>query len=598
MPLERIETGKRTDHRQLLEHHALVGARAMSHEEMVFWYGAVVKGRAGAQPRVLVWMRRIENDELSSMVRSIRVPLAELGHFPIGSIWQNGRSASSIRLEEATFSVDFSQGGWQCSRWTSFDLKRTGPQWDYPPLHLLKGDRSIVLTFKATHGVDDVELVIPCLEFFTRMYGSSSHVRRVLCTYPWDIGRRELLRPLPEITPAGKWLIHLDRRTAKGDAVLLAHLQYDTYALQQAKRIWGQLEASASSTGSEGCFLEVRPWMRGPGILKVRGVWLNEGRSFLAFRITGSSEPAGQPIECARDDASAVAASGAMTKGASGPRVRPKLKRLPKIVVDDNAMPQLGTSRVDVEDDEMQVLGELRAVVEVKRGKGEKSSATRPNPGSATSFSSEEPRSAKTGVGSATFVAEHQPEHLGVLREVWSLLLELRRTHPSFVLSVEQMTGQGQFIEGLHPTPVLFPPFRPEEIKDRRPKNIGWPYLDPGDGTLRGALVARVRTRDGDVYFLEMQRRLLTPKQKEADEKEESFKGLAFTARDASAAFEWVSSVMREVRFRQGKRLDKLVAPPGGVAHAWVHRSSKDPNKSQALAVRRAFDLVGLSLPG
>ena len=86
----------------------------------------------------------------------------------------------------------------------------------------------------------------------------------------------------------------------------------------------------------------------------------------------------------------------------------------------------------------MQVLGESRSVVEVKRGKAEKPSGVRPNPGSATSFSSDEPRSAMTGVGSATFVAEHQREPLGVLQEVWNLLLQLRRTHPDVVIPLSR----------------------------------------------------------------------------------------------------------------------------------------------------------------
>ncbi len=245
----------------------------------------------------------------------------------------------------------------------------------------------------------------------------------------------------------------------------------------------------------------------------------------------------------------------------------------------------------------MQVLGESCAVVEAKRDSAENPSGARQSPGRAASFSSDDVRAAKTCVGSATFVAEHQREPLSVLREVWNLPLQLRRAHPTFVLSVGQMAARRQFNEGTHPMPLLFSPFSSEEFKDRRPKNIGWPYLDPGAGTLRGALIVRVRTRDDDVYFFEMQRRLLTPRQKEAGEKEESFKGLVFTANDARAAFEWVSNVMGEIRFRQGKRLDKLVEPPGGVAYAWVHRSSKDPNKSQTSAVRLAVDLVGLSLP-
>jgi hypothetical protein len=159
------------------------------------------------------------------------------------------------------------------------------------------------------------------------------------------------------------------------------------------------------------------------------------------------------------------------------------------------------------------------------------------------------------------------------------------------------MTARGQFVEGSDPLPVLFSPFSREEIKARRPKNIGWPYLDPGAGTMRGALVAQVRTTDGDVYFFEMERRLLTPKQNGTEEKEESFKGLVFTAPDAMSAFEWVSNVMGQVRFRQGKQLDRLVEPPGGVAHAWVHRSSPNPERSQDSAIRRAFALVGVHLP-
>jgi hypothetical protein len=597
MPFQRVNTRKRTDYEERLKHRPLKTGAPAPDEEVVWWFGGVLKGKPGTQPTVVTWLREIRNGALTSGYRSIRVPVAELAHFPLGSIWRNGSSVSSIWRDEAVFGVNFSEQGWECFQ-PGADMGALIPENVYPLFNSHRDELAFLLRFKARTAAGDIELLIPSFEFFVRMFGASGYVRRVLCTFPWDQGKDMLTRPLPEGMPKEKWAVNLHRRSLNADVVFLAHLLYDQYALERAKSIWSDLEGSLPHPTSNEYFIPIRPWMRGPGALRIRGVWLRNGKSFLGLRIIGASQPSGTDIQRDRENTNRVgplapdAIRGAAWRGVA------RNLRLPEIVdITDASLPESGLDTVIVEDEPLAILGEPRVVVDFRRNEAKSTSGSISGSREAERYSSDEPRSAATGVGGATFVADPKVESYGVLRDVWNYLLILRHSNPGFILSVDCMASQGQFVGGDEPSMIPFAPFTAEEIKHREPKNRKWPYIDPKAMTPRGALIARVGTPSTDVYFLEIQRRVLASRGDGDSETEENFKGVVFTTANPQSAFNWASSVMREIRFSGGAGLEKHADPPGGIARAFVHRPSRQEEHQQETAIRRAFRLVGVDLP-
>lgn len=592
MTLKRRATKKRTDHLKLLR-----SAPNDAPESVVWWYGGVLKEQSGHQPRVFVWLRGLRGDELMDRFWSIRVPISELAHFGIGSIWKGGTSEASLEREEMTFAVDYSGGRWECFQ-PNDELAALIPPSKYLLYPAQRHDQSFLLKFKCISGTDEVTLLVPCIEYFARMYGQSGHVRRTLCSYPWDEAKKHLVKPLPPGAPTDQWVVNLHRRAVNADVVFVAHLLYDSYALQRTKVIWSQLEAVPWHKRREECFIRVLPWVRGAGMLRTRGIWLQDGKVFLGLRITGASEPPGESVQRDRENTNKV---GEMADDAEAGRAWRKAigndQRMREIIdMTDTSLPQADAGSVFVEDEAMEILGQPRVVIDVRRAVAKSSSAPAPDTSNAQVFSSDAPTGRGGVVGSANFVANHELDSLGVLLDVWRYLVELRATKHKKILSVHYMGASGFPCSGTPPALIPFAPFTKEEVADRRPTNRRWPFLDVRTRVLRGALVACVQTTSKTVYFFEIQRRPTSTKKDGNVGSEEAFKGLVFTAESPEAAFRYVSTIMREARFFQGAKLTELASPAGGVAHALVHRASSNETFPQETPIRRGFHLVGVDL--
>ena len=441
-------------------------------------------------------------------------------------------------------------------------------------------------------------LLVPCIEYFARMYGQSGHLRRAICSYPWHQAKDHLVKPLPPGTPTDQWAVNLHRRSVNADVVFLAHLLYDSFALQRTKVIWSQLEAWPLHKRGEECFIRVFPWQRGSAMLRTRGIWLQDGKVFLGLRITGASQPTGETVQRDRENTNKV---GAMADDAEAGRAWQKAigndqRRREIVDMTDTSLPQSDAGSVFVEDEAMEILGQPRVIIDVRRAVAKSSSAPAHDASNAHVFSSDVPTGRGGMVGSANFLANHELDSLGVLLDVWRYLLELRATKPNKILSVHYMGASGFPRSGTQPALIPFAAFTREEMADRRLKNRQWPFLDVRSRVPRGALVACVQTTSKTVYFLEIQKRPPSTKKDGKVGSEEAFKGLVFTAESPEAAFRYVSTIMREARFSQGAKLTELANPAGGVAHALVHRASSNETFPQETPIRRGFQLVDVDL--
>jgi hypothetical protein len=568
-------------------------------ELLTWWYSELIKGRNSTyQPKVLVCFRVVGPDNvLTSDFVHKAIALTELGQFRIGTIWKNQTCVEQIKLETHVFQLNFDFKEWV--------YRQTGVNTGANPLipadiyelhDVYRHSQAWLLQFPFSN--DPVGLLVPCLEFFSRCYGRSQHVKRVLATYPWDVAKDELLLPLVVPPKPNSWSVNMQRRTVQGDVVLLAHLQYDAYARKQAAQIWNDLEAAQGSFGNDRVFAQAGPWFQGPARMKVSGLWIEEGKRFLGLQVVGCSDPDGVPIYRDRENTTKTGIlPGDIREDAPWNGVPPRhLTSKNEIVnVTSADAPDLGSESIEIQEHIFESLGTPRLVIDVERPTTNSSPPRLPGKDDTSDrYSGDENSGHGKGVGHASFHAETVMESQGVLRDVWNMLNWLQHQHPDLIQRVEYLTSDFSFAAGTDPKLLAFVPFTDEERAQEKPRDPNWPYLDTKAQIPRGALVVRITTPKGHGYFFEIQRRPRTIK-KEGEAKqlgEENFRGLVFELRDASKLKDWVQTLLREARYEKGV-LIKLTSTCPGRAIPFNHSPATKEEYPQAAAVTRCPDPSG-----
>lgn len=572
-------------------------------ELLTWWYRSLLKGRSGTfQPRVMVCFRVLgANNQLTNDYVHRPIGLTELGQFRIGTIWRNGTCNEQIKLDEDTFQVDF-----DTDAWNYFSLKQSVAAGSNPAIpatayelpQYLRLHETSLLQFPFSN--DPIGLLIPSIEFFSRCYGRSQHVKRVLATYPWSIARSELLAPLVTPPEQGTWPINMKMRTVNGDAVLLAHLEYDPYARKQASSIWSGLEAAQGTSGNDEVFPQIGPWFQGPARIKVRGIWINEGTRFLGLHVVGCSDPGGVPVYRDRENTNKTGPiPRSLDNRTSWGGVPPQIVLPPQKIIDvtSSETPDHGTGSVEINDPDFEILGEPRLVFDMRRQTTKSTGGNYGDLQNPDRFSGDMTSGTGKGVGYASFKAEPIMESHGVLRDVWSMLKRLEALYPDIVQKVEYLTNTGDFSAGEEPALVGYEPFSREERNLWQVKEPNWPLLDTKNGMPRGALLARVSTPKGEIYFFEIQRRPRIVKKVDGDDLhlEESFKGLVFTLKDPSILKDWVQTVLNKTRYTCGVLVEVSKNCPG-TAFTFKHTRATNQSCPQERPVIRALSLMGIEI--
>lgn len=533
---------------------------------IAWWYCGIYKNpRAESQPNVLVGFRELSDDgALSDDLIFRRVPLTALGQMRVGTVWRNGECLQEAIYDTQKFDVDFDQGNWQI---TSFQYAANAdlPS-PYPfALHPLKieKDRNWLLEFRLASGG---KLVVPCLEFFSRCYGRSEELKRVLATYPWSGTQggteNRLYAPLDQPEENGKWKVKLKKRLVNGDVVFLAHAKYDSYTERRAKQVYAQIEADHDPNNKIPTFVKIGPWFRGEAQLKVKGVWFDEGRSFLALQIVGSSDPGGVLIERNRENRNnAEQPADAQEPGQAWQGAPDRVLVRPPEIIDltGDLEPDHGGSPIEVQDPDFEILGQPRAVVDYKDKKAKDSAGDKGTGTDSTTFSTGEPHGDDKGVGYASIHARPVMESQGTLRDMWNALLYYKDKLPQSITSVEWFTFEDGYKYSKEPKVIGVPEFTDQELVDQwlalttAIKN--WPYMDSTTRTeLRGVLVARLKIHNEYVHILEIQRR---PRKKkdakgQVTDSEESFKGFIFKMKNQDNVEEYLRDFLSDVRHVKG----------------------------------------------
>ena len=433
-------------------------------------------------------------------------------------------------------------------------------------------------------------------------------MRRVLATYSWQEARKRLFVPDGGFVDEEGWHVELPPRMMNADAILLAHLQHDEYAIRQAKSIYAQMEAAQGADGGKHIFLKVLPWFQGPAKLEVRGKWFDASRrEFLALQIRGGCiGPSGPPVFLSReavrtdgeDDSGADAGAGAPVHAVGRqPLFAPLVGDMP---------PDLDSGSIEVWEDDFKCLGPGRKVMRetLKERPASRHGALKKDDSSA--FSGGEAHGSGKNVGKAAIKSELVIESQGMLMDMWNALRDAASESGA---TLEYFSGK-TFRQGAEPELVSFRTFISDE-GEFSDEQIKWTFLSVRSRTPRGMLVARLSKGGTSVHFIEIQRRALKPRGKQKDEgdedpgiHEESYRGVVFLI-DGDSRFDAALARVAELLIRQK---GKAIASPrgfGGKIETYIHRTSrvsprgeKELKKADFCAniVRNALGKVGAKM--
>lgn len=404
---------------------------------VVWWYGAVRKNPlARSLPLVAVWFRELLPDrQWGNFVRR-DVGITDLGILQIGTVWRQGRCSQQLRLERRSRHVNLTAGHWksasQVDHFRDFD-KALIPAEAYQ-LRFPKSDRSRVLVFEHSKG----QTLVPALEFFSRLYGRSGEVKRVLTTYLWHEVEVRLGLAADVPSKTGRWSVFLPSRTNNGDATFLAHLRNDPLARRVAQTLNAGLEARFSADADALVFPDIHPWHTGPAELIVEGVCVDASR-FLALRIVGGTEPAGKPIDAYRENPGKAgrpaSADAPLTSwhGQSTSRASLENTSIDYTVTDE---PDHREGVRELPTAPFVVLGRRRDMVVHRL----EEASTLPRPPSedaaAARYAAGERYGADRGTGYGAFHTETVLHSEGALLDVWNALRMLHQAHKTIVRRV------------------------------------------------------------------------------------------------------------------------------------------------------------------
>lgn len=567
-------------------------------EKLVWWYCGVVKNpKAGSEPKVLVCFRKVDAAGRLGDFSYRRVGITHLGQIRLGTFWRGQACTGELDLDTVTFQLDFSESGWQFYRAVG-DRQKGRPTLVPDDVYLLDDpqhhDPSSSIQFGCTNS--PAGLLVPCLEFFSRCYGRSQYIRRILSTYPAREAIDRFFVQDVEPSPPGVWSINLHYKPVNGDTVFLAHLKHDSYTQLKALSIWSQIEGQQGVYGNVTAFPEIGPWFQGPAQLQVKGLWIEPGKRFLGLQIVGGSDPRGVPIYRDRQNTNLtgpIEEEGLLGIAWSGVKAV-HLKPQPDILaVTSDQEPDADRAIVDIFDPDFVILGEERKVKNIHRSTIKNHSGEQADPGEPPeTYSGGEAHGKNKGVGSASFQAKAVMESHGALRDVWDVLLKFHSQESPIIKSVEFYTFENGFSCEAEPHLISFQPFSDEDDVDGDVRR--WPFIEVKALLPRGALVARVVTEKGSGYIFEMQRKVgISNKKGKPEPKEDSLKGLSFKLDDERKLVEWLRTLMDNVRHSKGK-LERIKTYCPGKADTFKHTKHCKDTMPCEHAVLNGLEKIGL----
>lgn len=578
----------------------------------VRWYCAIIRNApALSEPGVLVLLSspRVAAKGGAAAaktptldLRLVTVGLTHIGQVRICTVWHNGLPVTTENLETLDVEIIAATAGWRlCS---AIDLRQR--------LHLAPNDpidqllhQSSALELNCSIGRIR-RLVIPSIELFSRCFGRSQHVKRVLATLPFDDAQRALLAQDRVQQAPGEWLVTLAMCCFDDDAVFLAHLRHDPAVQRRLRHLCGSFQAAPVRAGEALVVPEVLPWWDGDGILRCRGVVSPaDPTTFLVYRVDGMSDPSGPPIQIDRENSNRLADNaldGAEPSGWQRSRDIHQQQTPPTTLVHTQE-PSIDFTLQTLHDESFKILGTPRRRTKVEAAIGRHASHTahsldqsydQPSYQRHESLAPFDPPPA-TLSGAALRSGQYRPAPAlifapddivpanDVIVAMWSALDKFAMVFPALALSAESWTGSG-FVASAIPIGL---PFVGADVRDAP----AWCYLYSrrGNRQPRHAYVARLTNGMHDIFFFEAQRR-----SDDSGIETEHFRGLAFTLDGSCALDDVVSDLLRQVSEAKGVMAGvtpRAISSSVAYSHRFSYESTLLPT------VQRVCDTLRLRRP-
>jgi|Deesub1362B_J571_1020462.scaffolds.fasta_scaffold01178_6 hypothetical protein len=493
-------------------------------------------------PFVEVIFRFLDRNDEPAGVTPALIGVSRLGSFRLGTIWQGGKCIAETDLgKDQEFSVDFTEGVWSYVSIKGNHQPVPYFKIDYP-LRSQPTDKALTefLSFPLPKGKN---LLIPCIEFLYRCYGSTSDMARILTTYPWP-KVRELLYADTQKDP-NSWLVKPHPNVPDDDGLFLAYALYNNYTEEAAKLLYAELDNAYGKRMKE-MSLRVKPWFQGPAKVKVRGRWINNRTTFLCYEVTGMSQPQDHPYEINRVKYSKDDSEQDPTL-LDTMRVKIETEKpQDPFLITDRQEPDQGSARWSKPDPGFEILGpECPHTVSFDERSLSKKKAILVPPGTTKVLSTGDPQGYNKGVGKFTAVAKRVLGDGGALQTVWDKL----RHHLGknrFSSLAWQSERQG-FVQSEDFRLLTLAAFTPSEAP--KDKNRTWLSYKENANHRRGILVARIKIRGRSFYLFELQRKKI---RKDTVYSEEKISGLLVEINNEAEALVEISRICAEIRFANG----------------------------------------------
>ncbi len=523
---------------------------------IVIWHGALKENqRERTQPKVAVLLKELSSDGKGVTGASYCVFFnAELlGLVRVGTIWDFDNKGKaelvlSAHYDQYYFDIDCSIGAYEL--FTLKELEDFGylPNSKHSPFPVLGSSwdgsfaGSYVIHFRAQNGV---RVLVPSLEWFTRTFGASANLRRLILTHPWEMAYKNNIFNIadePFDTPESEWYVCLGDAVTNDDACFLAHTIYSDQALEAVSNI---KDVILGAKDRNKIFMPVEPWNEGLCKIKARGVFFKESNTFLALNIDGFEEPACPTIHRDRnriileDDGSGM---GEPKSGANEPVEEPGRESESggkSHGIDQGGTPGHSSTARSVYDNKVEYFNRPEIKTVVRRQYVPLNG--QPKPGEGKPSGDKPPKENKPAAGGEPFGEEKQLEKLrlttpivvtkrGILWEMWDAFLQFSQKYPLTIERVDFFTYMHSFQSSGDPKLVLFLDIKPGK------KMYKWVMESVTEKRRnRGCLVIRLKTHEGYVYIVEIERIIVQTD--ENDTAENRYKGLVFTM-DKDSDFE------------------------------------------------------------
>lgn len=529
----------------------------------------------------------LDDGQLARTKRFIPIPVSEISLFSLGTVWQNGICILERILEERTYELDYSPDGWD---FTSFRERYPGEPYPHELYPHYNKDKNWMLEFYLQKGGT---LVVPCQEFFSRCYGFSGEIKRVLTTYPWD---ECLVRFFGDNRGKTTGPVTVRHNVKERDILMLEYARRHPDSCNALKGIYTHLITEFRSQDPHNpvpAFIRIAPWHRQKALLRVQGLAFGEnGRSFLGLRITGVSDPDGPSVEYLRLNSGSAenpAPEGSPSAwGGAGKTLQIKVPD--SVTVTGQADPEPGVQKAEAETPGIERLGKPRTMHSLKPFQAQYSSGKQ-SPGQNTdTFASGMPQQSGLAVGELSTMAggDNVLDSEGTVRDVWNALILLKTTQPELVNSLEWYCPTRGFVANDSPAFVAFEPGISAHLRLHN-----WCYIDTVSGKRRGVLFLRISTPDVTACIAEIERR--PPKSDELMTREdEAFKGVIVICEPGFDPDGWLRTYLESARLNEG-RVGNFVATLPGRVFSFKHSTSKNMHHPGIPAVKNALSKVGIT---